>query len=382
MPMRRTATFLLQATAVGLVAALALLFLAPERAGQPVVEVHSAAAAERAPAASSYADAVERAAPSVVNIYTRKKVVRRDHPFMDDPFFRRFFGDRFGVPRERMESSLGSGVIVSEDGYILTNHHVIQGADAIEVALHDGRTAEASVVGSDPGSDLAVLRIELEELPTAEFGDSEELRVGDVVLALGNPFGVGRTVTQGIISATGRNQSGLSAFEDFLQTDAAINPGNSGGALVDAGGRLVGINTAIYSRTGGHMGIGFAIPADRARAIFTDLVETGRVERGWLGIEVQELSPRLRESFGLEGDDGVVITGLLRDGPAHKAGLRPGDVITRIAGEPVDEMDAALRRIADLEPGTEVELTGLRNGQQRTWEVTVGERPERTQRRR
>jgi len=382
MPLRRTATFLLQATAVGLVAALALLFLAPERTGQPVVELHGAAAAERAPAASSYADAVERAAPSVVNIYTRKKVVRRDHPFMDDPFFRRFFGDRFGVPRERMESSLGSGVIVSGDGYILTNHHVIQGADAIEVALHDGRTAQAAIVGSDPGSDLAVLRVGLEELPTAEFGDSEELRVGDVVLAMGNPFGVGRTVTQGIISATGRNQRGLSAFEDFIQTDAAINPGNSGGALVDAAGRLVGINTAIYSRTGGHMGIGFAIPADRARSIFTDLVETGRVERGWLGIEVQELSPRLRESFGLEGDAGVVITGLLRDGPAHRAGLQPGDVITRIAGEPVAEMNAALRRIADLEPGTQVALAGLRNGRQRTWEVTVGERPQRNQRRR
>jgi serine protease DegS len=199
---------------------------------------------------------------------------------------------------------------------------------------------------------------------------------------MGNPFGVGRTVTQGIISATGRNQRGLSAFEDFIQTDAAINPGNSGGALVDAGGRLVGINTAIYSRTGGHMGIGFAIPADRARAIFTDLVETGRVERGWLGIEVQELSPRLRESFGLEGENGVVITGLLRDGPAHRAGLRPGDVITRIDGEPVDEMNAALRRIADLEPGTAVELAGLRNGRQRTWQVTVGERPERARRRR
>lgn len=382
MPMHRTATFLLQAVAVGVVAALALLFLAPERAGQPIVEIHSAEAAERAPAAASYADAVERAAPSVVNIYTRKKVVRRDHPFMDDPFFRRFFGDRFGVPRERMESSLGSGVIVSEDGYILTNHHVIQGADAIEVALHDGRTAEAAIVGSDPGSDLAVLRVGLEELPTAEFGDSEGLRVGDVVLAMGNPFGVGRTVTQGIISATGRNQRGLSAFEDFIQTDAAINPGNSGGALVDAAGRLVGINTAIYSRTGGHMGIGFAIPADRARTIFTDLVETGRVERGWLGIEVQELSPRLRESFGLEGENGVVITGLLRDGPAHRAGLRPGDVVTRIDGEPVDEMNAALRRIANLEPGTAVELAGLRNGRQRTWEVTIGERPERNQRRR
>jgi serine protease DegS len=380
--MHRTATFLLQAVAVGVVAALALLFLAPERAGQPIVEIHSAEAAERAPAAASYAEAVERAAPSVVNIYTRKKVVRRDHPFMDDPFFRRFFGDRFGVPRERMESSLGSGVIVSGDGYILTNHHVIQGADAIEVALHDGRTAEAAIVGSDPGSDLAVLRIGLEELPTAEFGDSEGLRVGDVVLAMGNPFGVGRTVTQGIISATGRNQRGLSAFEDFIQTDAAINPGNSGGALVDASGRLVGINTAIYSRTGGHMGIGFAIPADRARTIFTDLVETGRVERGWLGIEVQELSPRLRESFGLEGDDGVVITGLLRDGPAHRAGLRPGDVITRIAGEPVDEMNAALRRISDLEPGTEVALAGLRNGRQRTWEVTVGERPQSTRQQR
>nr|WP_093428009.1 Do family serine endopeptidase [Thiohalospira halophila] len=380
--MQRTATFLLQATAVGVVAALALLFLAPERAGQPIVEIHSAEAADRAPAASSYADAVERAAPSVVNIYTRKKVVRRDHPFMDDPFFRRFFGDRFGVPRERMESSLGSGVIVSEDGYILTNHHVIQGADAIEVALHDGRTAEAAIVGSDPGSDLAVLRVGLEELPTAEFGDSEGLRVGDVVLAMGNPFGVGRTVTQGIISATGRNQRGLSAFEDFIQTDAAINPGNSGGALVDAAGRLVGINTAIYSRTGGHMGIGFAIPADRARAIFTDLVETGRVERGWLGIEVQALSPRLRESFGLEGENGVVITGLLRDGPAHRAGLRPGDVVTGIDREPVDEMNAALRRIADLEPGTTVELTGLRNGRQRTWEVTIGERPARNQRRR
>ncbi len=376
MRLQRLITFIFQAATVGLAAAVVLILVQPDWLGNTAtVEIHQERGGEPAPGPDSYTEAVERAAPAVVNVYTRKRVVRHEHPFMDDPFFRRFFGDDFGMPRERMESSLGSGVVVSDDGYILTNHHVIQGADAIEVALYDGRTAEARVVGSDPETDLAVLHVDLDDLPHIRFGDSEDARVGDVVLAIGNPFGVGRTVTQGIISATGRSQMRLSAFENFIQTDAAINPGNSGGALVDSEGRLIGINTAIYSRTGGHQGIGFAIPAHAAETILTALLEHGEVVRGWLGVEVQSLSPDLRESFHIEGDEGVLIAGVFRDGPAHTAGLRPGDVITAVEGEPLEGVESGLRRISELTPGETVTVTGYRDGESMTWDVEVARRP-------
>jgi serine protease DegS len=247
----------------------------------------------------SYATAVEAAAPAVVNIFTTKVVTQRVQPLFDDPLLQHFFGDRLAVPRKRLETSLGSGVVVSPQGYILTNHHVIVDADEILLAFPDGRTATATLVGSDPDTDLAILKVSLSGLPAITLGRSADLRVGDVVLAIGNPYGVGQTVTQGIVSAVGRTQLGINSIEDFIQTDAAINPGNSGGALVDAYGRLVGINTAIFSRSGGSQGIGFAIPVDLAKGVMRQIIETGHVTRRWLGIELQDMTPTLAESFGL-----------------------------------------------------------------------------------
>ncbi|MBC6963191.1 MAG: 2-alkenal reductase, partial [Nitrosomonas sp.] len=263
---------------------------------------------EQALSAGGFHTAAEVAMPSVVNIFTSKEVRAPSHPFMDDPFFQRFFGDRFGP---RTERSLGSGVIVSPEGYILTNHHVVEAASEIQVALMDGRNAEARIIGSDPESDLAVLKIDLSELPSITFGESEKARVGDIVLAIGNPFGVGQTMTMGIIGALGRSQVGINTFENFIQTDAAINPGNSGGALTDTSGNLIGINTAIYSRSGGSLGIGFAIPVDAAKQIMQQIIETGGVVRGWLGVSMQDLTPELAESFGLKKAGGALIAGVL-----------------------------------------------------------------------
>ena len=293
---------------------------------------------------------------------------------MSDPFFRQFFGDE--TPRrQRMLSSLGSGVIVSEDGYVLTNHHVIRGADQIQVALRDGRETLAEVVGTDPESDLAVLRIELDALPVIELTDTTRIAIGDVSLAIGNPFGVGQTVTMGIISATGRSHLGLNAYEDFIQTDAAINPGNSGGALVNAEGALIGINTAIFSRSGGSQGIGFAIPANLARDILEELVVKGRVIRGWMGIEAQELNQELAASFGLETPVGVVIAGVVPDGPGDRAGLQPGDVLLAVDGEPVLDPRQTMSDIAAVEPGTRLPLTVVRGGERREVTIELGERP-------
>ncbi|NIR61669.1 MAG: trypsin-like serine protease, partial [Gammaproteobacteria bacterium] len=293
MTTRNLARFLLQAITAGLAAALVMFFIAPGvlKEPRPVVELRQAprsAADETRPSGPmplSYADAVERAAPAVVNIYSAKVVTERVPPFMNDPLFRRFFGEELGTPRRRLQTSLGSGVIVSEDGYILTNNHVIEGADEIRIALFDGRNVRASKVGADPESDLAVLKVDLDALPTITLGDSEALAVGDVVLAIGNPFGVGQTVTLGIVSATGRSHLGITTFENFIQTDAAINPGNSGGALINPSGEVVGINTAIFSRTGGNQGIGFAIPASLARRVMAQIIEHGEVIRGWLGVQ-------------------------------------------------------------------------------------------------
>jgi serine protease DegS len=384
----RLLRFLVSYALVGMIVAAAIMVLFPSLLGQerPVVELLTTGASN--PAAEdprglghgpvSYAHAVERAAPAVVNIYTSKRVRQPQHPFADDPLFLHFFGPSAGgETRERMETSLGSGVIFSALGHVLTNNHVIQGADQIQVMLNDGRSATARLVGADPESDLAVLAIELDHVPAITLGRSAALRVGDVVLAIGNPYGVGQTVTQGIVSATGRNQLGLSSFENFIQTDAAINPGNSGGALINAHGELVGINTAIFSRSGGSHGIGFAIPTDLARDVLTSIIEHGRVVRGWAGVEVQPLTPPLAQSFGLDSTHGAIIAGVLREGPADRAGLRPGDVIRRLDGQPVSTAQALLGAISARKPGQKLLVEAWRDGETITTTLQVDERPER-----
>ncbi|TFY94947.1 PDZ domain-containing protein [Pseudomonas nabeulensis] len=322
----------------------------------------------------TYADAVVIAAPAVVNLYTTKVINKPAHPLFEDPQFRRYFGDN-GPKQRRMESSLGSGVIMSPEGYILTNNHVTTGADQIVVALRDGRETLARVVGSDPETDLAVLKIDLKSLPSITIGRSEGLRVGDVALAIGNPFGVGQTVTMGIISATGRNQLGLNSYEDFIQTDAAINPGNSGGALVDANGNLTGINTAIFSKSGGSQGIGFAIPVKLAMEVMKSIIEHGQVIRGWLGIEVQPLTKDLAESFGLTGRPGIVVAGIFRDGPAQKAGLQLGDVILSIDGEPAGDGRKSMNQVARIKPTDKVTILVMRNGKEIKLSAEIGLRP-------
>ncbi|WP_027960851.1 S1C family serine protease [Halomonas halodenitrificans] len=341
---------------------------------RPAPELQEAPPLSREQGPASYAAAVERAAPAVVNIYSSRVVDSDQHPLMSDPFFRQFFGDDMPA-RQRMLSSLGSGVIVSDEGYVLTNHHVISGADQIQVALRDGRETLAKVIGTDPESDLAVLRIELDELPVIELADSTQVAIGDVALAIGNPFGVGQTVTMGIISATGRSHLGLNAYEDFIQTDAAINPGNSGGALISPEGAMVGINTAIFSRSGGSQGVGFAIPANLARNILEELVTQGRVIRGWLGVEAQELNPELAASFGLQALRGVIIAGVVPGGPADQAGLRPGDVLLSIDGRQILDARETMSDIAAVEPGDSLPLTVVRGGKELELVVEVGERP-------
>jgi len=376
---------------VGVGIAVGILWFFPDMLGtqtspEPaprVVEFQQAAPllAGQRPAAGngpvSYADAVDAAAPAVVNIFTSKRSTRSDHPFFDDPNFRRFFGD-VRPPRqdrERTETNLGSGVIISGNGFVLTNYHVIDGADEIQVALNDGRSATAHVVGSDPDTDLAVLKISLDQLPVITLGSSDEMRVGDVVLAIGNPFGVGQTVTQGIVSATGRSQLGLSTFENFIQTDAAINPGNSGGALINAHGEMVGVNTAIFTRSGGSHGIGFAIPVGLVRGVMEDIIANGRVIRGWAGVEVQDLTAQLAESFNLKATQGVIVAGVMRDGPAARAGLVPGDLILKINGNTVTNSQSLLRLVTDQLPGQSVRITGISEGRQKTWDMEVRERP-------
>lgn len=321
----------------------------------------------------SYAHAVNSAAPAVVNIYSTQ-IIRQRNPWADDPVLREFFGMP-DMPRERMAQSLGSGVIVSPDGYVLTNNHVVAEADQIVVALKDGRETKAKVIGLDPDTDLAVLKIELGKLPVLPMRTDNPPVVGDVVLAIGNPFGVGQTVTQGIISALGRSGLGINTYEDFIQTDAAINPGNSGGALVDVWGNLVGINSAIYSRSGGNMGIGFAIPAKLAKEVMLSLVDKGKVVRGWLGIEVAALDERIAEQIGSKREKGVVVARLVRGGPADAAGLETGDILLAIDGRNLDSADQAVRQIATLKPGSAVKITVEREGKPQTLSVKIGERP-------
>ncbi|WP_394561602.1 Do family serine endopeptidase AlgW [Aquipseudomonas alcaligenes] len=363
---------------VGLLLALLLIQRYPQWVGLPGNEVRLQQAprygiAQEGPV--SYADAVSRAAPAVANLYTTKMVNKAStHPLLEDPVFRRFFGDNLPKQR-RMESSLGSAVIMSPEGYLLTNNHVVADADQIVVALKDGRETLARLIGSDPETDLAVLKIDLKNLPAITLGRSDQIQIGDVTLAIGNPFGVGQTVTMGIISATGRNQLGLNTYEDFIQTDAAINPGNSGGALVDAHGNLIGINTAIFSKSGGSQGIGFAIPVKLARDVMKAIIERGQVIRGWLGIEVQPLTPELAESFGLQGRAGILVAGIYRDGPAQKAGLQPGDLILKIGEEAAVDGRRSMNQVARTQPGEKVVIEVLRGGETLELTAEIGVRP-------
>lgn len=371
-------------------AAVAVLFvigtLKPEwlgSAGNPAAQVvtlfeasgGNTAAAAKPTSRASYADAANRSMPAVVHVFTSKDIITPRHPLQDDPLFRHFFGDRLNQGRQRT-SGLGSGVIVSHDGYVLTNNHVVEAADAIEIALNDGRKFPARMVGRDPDTDLAVLRIdETTELPAIAFATHEALNVGDVVLAIGNPFGVGQTVTMGIVSALGRTQLGINTFEDYIQTDAAINPGNSGGALVDSNGNLVGINTAIYSRSGGSLGIGFAIPAALAKNVLEQIVASGQVTRGWLGVELQELTPELAVSFGLDGLDGALIAGVLRNSPAERAGIRPGDVVLELDRRKVRGSQELLGKVAEAPPGQAAVFRVRRAGRDLDLMVEIGRRP-------
>ena len=337
----------------------------------PMLEPAPPAASGAAP--NSYAAAARRATPAVVSITARKAPPRSAQS--NDPWFRFFFGDAAQQP----QVGLGSGVIVTGDGYLLTNNHVVEGADDIEVQLTDGRTATAKLVGTDPETDVAVLKIDLAKLPTIGLGNTENLQVGDVVLAIGNPFGVGQTVTSGIVSALGRDQLGINTFENFIQTDAAINPGNSGGALVDASGNLVGINTAIYSRSGGSMGIGFAIPVNTARQVMEGLVRDGQVTRGWIGVEPRELTPEIAETLRLPVRQGVLITGVLQSGPAGEGGLRPGDVVMQVAGKPVVTTGQLLNAVAALKPNETATISVQRGEQALDLQVVVGRRPKARQ---
>jgi serine protease DegS len=365
--------FLMSLLAGVVAAALVLTFY---REPDPVLNLVTDVGA-KAPVSgpASYAGAVNMAAPAVVNIFTTKVYRQSVSPIFNDPFFRHLFGDALrGQTRELMENSLGSGVIVDSKGYIVTNNHVIADADQINVVLNDGKRLEARVVGTDPDSDIAVLKVDSNKLPAITVGDSSNLRVGDVVLAIGNPFGVGQTVTMGIVSATGRNQLGITNFENFIQTDAAINPGNSGGALIDAHGRLVGINTAIFSKTGGSQGIGFAIPVDMVRGIMKQLVETGKVSRGWLGLGGQDVTAALAESFGLKDVQGVLVSNVFRGAAADRAGLRPGDVITMIDDNKVTSAFDIVNAIGTKRPGSEVVIRGWRGEQRLEVRATLDDR--------
>ncbi|WP_432381040.1 Do family serine endopeptidase [Duganella sp. P38] len=352
---------------------------APVRVQQMGSTDHPAAMLEAGPskppltAGGSYRAAAARAMPAVVNIITSKKPKRGKHPLLRDPFFKKFFGEREDSDDE--DSSLGSGVIVSGQGYILTNNHVVEAADEIEVVLADGRKAAARLVGTDPETDLAVIKITLDKLPVIVLGQAEQAQVGDVVLAIGNPFGVGQTVTMGIISALGRNNLHINHFENFIQTDAAINFGNSGGALVDTSGNLLGINSAIYSQSGGSVGIGFAIPVSTAKNVMEAIIKTGHVVRGWIGVESQEITPELADSFGLQRQSGAIIAGVVRHGPADKGGIKPGDILLTVDGKPVTDTNNMLNLIAQLTPGEKAKMTVLRKNKETTLDVTVGKRP-------
>jgi serine protease DegQ len=379
--MRRIWLIFSQAVTVAVALLFVVATLKPEwlgrSPGRMLPQIVSIATSPDAPAGSASAattgfrSAAQRAAPAVVSIVASKLNPRQPHA--DDPWFRFFFGDR--SPQDQPQRGLGSGVIVSPEGYLITNNHVIEGADEIEVQLADGRQATAKLVGTDPDSDVAVLKIELDKLPTVSFANTDQLQVGDAVLAIGNPFGVGQTVTAGIVSALGRNQLGINTFENFIQTDAAINPGNSGGALVDAGGNLVGINTAIFSRSGGSLGIGFAIPANTARMVMESLIRDGKVTRGWIGVEPRDLTPEMAESLRLPVKAGVLITGVLQNGPAGTGGVMPGDVVVKIAGQPIANTAQLFNAVAALKPGNTALIAVQRGERALELKVQVALRP-------
>lgn len=361
-------TFIIQFATIGLAAAFLILYFQSDktknddnttpRSSTEVVELLESTRTDSSAPLRSYATSVKNAAPAVVNIQTTTLITERLHPLAKDPMFKQLFGDSIGEPRKRMESSLGSGVIVSPQGYILTNHHVIKAADKIMVALKDGRNAKANVIGTDPDTDLAVLHIDLKNIPAITLSQVDAIEVGDVVLAIGNPFGVGQTVTSGIISATGRNQLGINTFENFIQTDAAINPGNSGGALINSYGELIGINTAIYSRSGGSQGIGFAIPLSLAKNVLTQIIEFGHVKRGWLGVAIQDMDIELAKSFDMEKVFGVIVNGVATTGPADKSGIKPGNVITHINDIEVSNTRHLLNLVSQVTPGKTLSIKG------------------------
>lgn len=328
------------------------------------------------PRTSSFSEAAKKAIPSVVNISATRQV-KRANPLLQDPVFQRFFGDRFNVPPET-QLSLGSGVIVSRDGYILTNDHVVDGVSDIQVTFHDGRTAPAKVVGLDPDTDLAVVRVNASGLTPITFSQPDQSKVGDIVLAIGDPFSVGQTVTMGIVSAVGREIGSASPFGSFIQTDAAINPGNSGGALVDTNGNLVGINTLIFSRTGGYQGIGFAIPVSLARRVMEQIIESGAVTRGWFGVEVADISSELAQSLGLKGTQGAIVGAIEKGSPAEKGGIRLGDVIVSVNNKAVSDVNQALNAIAEVPPGKTVPVKVMRKNAEIALDVVVGKRRPRS----
>src|SRR5437762_6659676 len=388
-PFKKTTiiALLMAAAAIGWVASSGGFERAGSKRPTVSVAVNDAPLERQTKLATSFAPVVKKVAPDVVNVFTTKTVrnqIPGFTPFFDDPFFRRFFGQPFGdnggrrAPQTFKERSLGSGVVVTKDGYILTNNHVVDGADEIKVALaKDRKQYTAKVIGRDPRTDIAVLKIDAKDLPFIMFADSDKIDVGDVVLALGNPFGIGQTVTMGIVSATGRGGMGIEDYEDFIQTDAAINPGNSGGALVEAEGRLVGLNTAILSRSGGNQGVGFAIPANLARSVMDQLIKKGKIERGLLGVRIKDLTPELARQFNVpDNTSGALVTQLEEKSAAAEAGLKNGDVITGLNGTPVKDSRNLRLMVGRLAPGDKVAVKVLRDGKEKTLTVTLKETPE------
>ena len=375
--MRKFWLLFAQATTIGLAILFIVNTLKPGLMHSGVVTLYeNMPGSNSAISTASFSAAAQKVMPAVVNVFTTSEVKTPNNPFMDDPRFRFFFGDQLEDNSPQQASSLGSGVLVSHDGYILTNHHVVEAADQIEVAMADGRKAKGHIIGSDPETDLAVIKIEMgNNLPAITFGQPDQAQVGDIVLAVGNPFAVGQTVTMGIVSAVKRNHLGLNAFENFIQTDAAINPGNSGGALVDVNGNLIGINSAIYSPNGGSLGIGFAIPVSTAKKIMEQIILTGSVTRGWIGVAVQEITPELAESFKLGKVQGVLISEVVRGGPADHAKIKAGDILLSVDNKALLDSSSMLETVAALQPGKSVALKLLRNQKEVVVQVKIGRRP-------
>ena len=375
MRLYRTFTFVFTSIATGLAAAFLVLVFKPDFLGDPQYS-SPVMNLTRQEGPVSYADAVQKTAPAVVNIFTTTLTRREAHPFFSDPLFRRFFGEELSQPRVEKRNNLGSGVIVNKNGYIITNHHVIENASEIRVVLRDGRSMAARVVGTDPETDLAVLQASGDDFPVAQLGRSQDLQIGDVVLAIGNGFGLGQTVTMGIVSALGRQSLGLTNYDNFIQTDAAINPGNSGGALINPFGDVIGINTAIYTKSGGSEGVGFAIPAQLVNKVFEQIRDKGRVVRGWIGVTTtQAVTPELAQALGLGDAKGLLVAQILRNGPADKAGIKPGDVIQKVNGVAATTARVMVDLVADIQPGDDVKIELTRDGDSQTVHVEVVERP-------